>query len=230
MVEHGEAQRIAAIKKQELHRLALLKQRDHVEEIKLKLGIAELEKKVADEKSAGAAVEEQRAKAIREEKQINAVSEKAKIKAEMARIEEEEHKKLEALKAKLHRVNSPDEEQSEDKAAPAQLRSDQEPAHSDDKQAADAGSSSGKLKSARESNLAACTTDNCDLDKEDHKWLAHRKSVDYYAELARTGHGEAKQRAIRRMKELEHQITHDFHHLTAFADAQEHALPPAPKS
>lgn len=59
---------------------------------------------------------------------------------------------------------------------------------------------------------------------------ACRKTVDYYAKIAETGHGAAKREAIRRMKALEHQITHDFHHVTAFADTQEHALPPAPHS
>jgi hypothetical protein len=98
MVKHGESRQISliekhlkSIQKQEVHRLAMLKRRDHIEELKLKLGIEELEKKVALAK-------------VQEPEPPQPVSEKAKIKAEMARVEEEEHAKLAALRSKLNKV------------------------------------------------------------------------------------------------------------------------------
>lgn len=216
MVKHGEARQIAliekhlqSIQKQEVHRLAMLKRRDHIEELKLKLGIEELEKKVALEKD--------------EEPQApQPMSEKAKIKAEMARVEAEEHERLAALRAKLDKVQGHPPHQA--KAPPANGAEEK----------ATAAPELGAGKAARETGLAAkppaCTTDDCDLGKEDDKWLAHKKSVDHYARLAETGHGAAKAEALRRMRALERQITHDFHHVTAFAVTQEHALPPSPSS
>ena len=97
LIEQGEAHRIAMIKKQELHKLAMLKRKDHIEELKLNLGIQEIEKKLNTEKSQGHQQQPQ---------QSEVASEKAKIKAEMARIEEEEHEKLAGLKAKLEKVQT----------------------------------------------------------------------------------------------------------------------------
>jgi len=231
LIEQGEAKRIDAIQKQELHKLAMLKRKDHVEELKLKLGIEELKRKMTLEQSEHTSAENVQ-KSDTLQLKSGMVSEKAKIKAEMARIEEEEHEKLAALKVKLGKMqgssdssdsNGQDSDDdkvksgNEDKAHPTKLSAGGEHA-------------SSAHKPARESKLAACTEDNCDLDKEDSKWLAHKKTVDFYAQIAETGHGAAKREAIRRMKALEHQITHDFHHVTAFADTQEHALPPAPHS
>jgi hypothetical protein len=163
MVKHGEARQIALIEKhlqslqkQEVHRLAMLKRRDHIEELKLKLGIEELAKKVALEKAQEPATPQP-------------MSEKAKIKAEMARVEEEEHERLAALRAKLDKVQGhPHGHPHQAKAPPAKDAEDK----------AAVAPELGAGKAARETTLAAkapaCTNDDCDLGKEDDKWLAHK--------------------------------------------------------
>jgi hypothetical protein len=161
MVKHGEARQISliekhlqSIQKQEVHRLAMLKRRDHIEELKLKLGIEELEKKVSIEK-------------VQDPQTPQPISEKAKIKAEMARVEEEEHERLAALRAKLNKVQG---HPHQAKASPAK--------DAQEEKAAAAAPVLAAGKAARESALAAkapaCTTDDCDLGKEDSKWLAHK--------------------------------------------------------
>ena len=171
LVQQGEARQVAAIKKQELHKLAMLKRKDHIEELKLKLGIEELRKKMASEKTQ------------QNPQKSEAISEKAKIKAEMARIEEEEHEKLAALKAKLDHVQAKVHVGASHSTADAKREDDTEQKDDEDKAVPSELSSSGAqssaansaVKPARESKLAACTTQDCDLDKEDSKWLAHRQ-------------------------------------------------------
>eukprot|EP00961_Rhodomonas_salina_P261968 3540648-Rhodomonas_salina.1 len=64
------------------------------------------------------------------------------------------------------------------------------------------------------------------MGHEDQKWLAHKKSVDEYAEAAVNGNGKAKAQALAHMRELQKQIENDYKHVTGFAVTQEHALPP----
>ena len=169
-LQQDEAENVAAIKKQEVHALAQLKAKDHIKEMQLQMGIEQLER-MAVRPSAAAATPAQ--------------SEKAKIKAEMAKIEAEEHHKLAALKNKLSKVGadsdagSESESDSAAQAATARLAAVVPESKARQTQLSQLdprkARSAGKAAAAKTPAVkGACTDNNCDLDHEDKKWLAHR--------------------------------------------------------
>mmetsp|Transcript_1690 Transcript_1690/g.4631 ORF Transcript_1690/g.4631 Transcript_1690/m.4631 type:complete len:350 (+) Transcript_1690:32-1081(+) len=91
MVQDGEKKQEDAIKKQELHKLALLRRKDHAEEASLEKSIKQLEARVSHKKP----------RASDPDSTKSLLREKAKLKAEMAQLEEEEHEKLKDLQSKL---------------------------------------------------------------------------------------------------------------------------------
>jgi len=205
------------IKKQELHKLAALKQRDSAKEAALQGQIKALKA---------------------EESNTQLTNEKAKLKAQMAQIEEEEHEKLAKLQSKMAHLAP------QQAAAPAQAA---KPAVAPAPEAHRAHAVFAKKavtvhhaeeaasNKARETQLTwgdgekknrICTDDTCDTQKEDSKWLAHKSSVDKFAQVAMQGSGKAKAKALAHMRELQKQIEADYKHVTGFAVTQEHALPP----
>ena len=98
------------------------------------------------------------------------------------------------------------------------------------------GATAVKAVKAPKSSLAVkkdsrsdCTTTKCDLSVEDKQWNVIGGKVDDYAKEAERAHGKAKREALAHMQYLQKQIERDYKHVTGFAVAQEHALPPAPK-
>eukprot|EP00286_Rhodomonas_abbreviata_P009432 CAMPEP_0181326994 /NCGR_PEP_ID=MMETSP1101-20121128/21831_1 /TAXON_ID=46948 /ORGANISM="Rhodomonas abbreviata, Strain Caron Lab Isolate" /LENGTH=434 /DNA_ID=CAMNT_0023435557 /DNA_START=26 /DNA_END=1330 /DNA_ORIENTATION=+ len=218
----------AAIKKAELHKLALLKARDGKEAAKLEKQIKAMESGVHHQKLT---------------------NEKAALKAEMAQIEDEENEKLKALKgkmAKLDDIKKPNSAAAEPAVAakpaadhPKATRSHavvhKEPVKVHQTAESAAKPALSAKPKARETQLSwgdekkkkkACSDNNCDEKAEDSKWLASHDAVDKFAEEAQSGGGKAKAMALAHMKELQEQIDNDYKHVTGFAVTQEHALPP----
>ena len=92
---------------------------------------------------------------------------------------------------------------------------------------ATAGAATSALKDAK-AVTSECTTTKCDLEEEDRQWGKIGGKVDDYAREASHAHGKAKAAALAHMQYLQEQIEKDYKHVTGFATAQEHALPPAP--
>jgi hypothetical protein len=224
------------VNKEEVHRLAKIKKAAAKQE-------DDMRKQISD---------------FKHEKAAEQLSEKKSIRAEMAKIKEEEHAKLEALKKKMTVIAKggvvgvvgadrapaakPDAQPAAQKATakarghkvvqkPAvKVQKDASPAKADGGtsavKAVKAQSNSLKMKKARSSG---CTTSNCDLALEDKQWSVIGGKVGDYAREAESAHGKAKREALAHMEYLRKQIEKDYKHVTGFAVAQEHALPPAPK-
>jgi len=244
VVENSERRKLEAIRteeqkvnKEEVHRLAAIKKADSKRETQIKKDI----------------------KALKAEKVSEQLSEKRSIKAEMAKIEDEEQEKLASLKKKMTVIAkggvvedakpvakdakpAAKTQVAAAKTAATKARGHkvvQKPAvkvhvdaavRGEDKKAAKAvkGASSLKAKTAAKTKTD-CTTTKCDLAEEDEKWGAIGGKVDDYAREAARSHGSAKKAALAHMQYLQEQIEKDYTHVTGFAVAQEHALPPAPK-
>merc|ERR1712216_140401 len=184
---------------------------------------------------------------LKKENSSEQLSEKRKIKAEMAKIEDEEHEKLIALKEKMKevaagKINKDDSTPAASKSSKAATaktetarghKTVQKPAvkvHLDSA-AGDEKSDTAKeaLAKAVAKTSALCTTTKCDLAEEDKQWSKIGGSVGQIAKEAESAHGKARKDALAHMKFLQEQIAQDYKHVTAFAVAQERALPPAPK-
>ena len=232
VIETAEEQKLEAIRKEEqkindeeVSKLASVKKEDDVRV-----------KKIEDE-----------IQVLKKEKSSEQLSEKRKIKAEMAKIEDEEHEKLIALKEKMKevaagKINKDDSTPAASKSSKAATaktetarghKTVQKPAvkvHLDSA-AGDEKSDTAKeaLAKAVAKTSALCTTTKCDLAEEDKQWSQIGGSVGQIAKEAESAHGKARKDALAHMKFLQEQIAQDYKHVTAFAVAQEHALPPAPK-
>ena len=256
VVEVAELAQLQAIReeeervhKDEVHKLAQLKKNSLTEEKRLVQEIM----KMKELKSKKLAQERREAR-----KDAEHLSMKLSIKAEMAKIEDEEHEKLAALKKKMEALDkSADtkEEHTEEHKVVAVLSkgaSEQtaKEAEKDMKAAAVAskGTSSLSTKTVRAHKVAqkpavqlhsssgdkvdkvlkGCTTAKCDLAVEDKQWMSIGGKVDQYAKEAQSDDGDARKQALAHMKYLQDVIEKDYKHVTDFAVAQEHALPPAP--
>merc|ERR1712216_401230 len=232
VIETAEEQKLEAIRKEEqkindeeVSKLASVKKEDDVRV-----------KKIEDE-----------IQVLKKEKSSEQLSEKRKIKAEMAKIEDEEHEKLIALKEKMKevaagKINKDDSTPAASKSSKAATaktetarghKTVQKPAvkvHLDSA-AGDEKSDTAKeaLAKAVAKTSALCTTTKCDLAEEDKQWSKIGGSVGQIAKEAESAHGKARKDALAHMKFLQEQIAQDYKHVTAFAVAQERALPPAPK-
>jgi hypothetical protein len=241
VIENSEREKLTAIRdeeirvnKEEVHKLAKIKTAGAKHE---KAIVAEIEK-------------------LQKEKAAEQVNEKRAIKAEMAKIEDETHEKLQKLMAKMQVIKSggvlkvAPEAKEETKAATAKAVSSEGAAHAVAKArghtvvqkpevkvhaAATAGGKTtaaavtSTLKVAPTARRSGCTTTKCDLTEEDKQWGKIGDKVDDYAREAAHAHGKAKAAALAHMQYLQEQIENDYKHVTGFAVAQEHALPPAPK-
>jgi len=204
---------------------------------------------------------------FKQAKAAEQLSERKSIRAEMAKIKDEERAKLDALKkkmtviakggvveagsapaaklvaAKADAAVKPSASVADSAAATTarghtvvqkaavQVQSDAEKADAEGAatavKAVKAAKSSLAVK--KDSKRAACTTTKCDLAVEDKQWNVIGGKVDDYAKEAERAHGKAKREALAHMEYLQKQIERDYKHVTGFAVAQEHALPPAPK-
>ena len=241
VIENSEREKLTAIRdeeirvnKEEVHKLA-----------KIKTAGAKHEKAIVTE------IEK-----LRKEKAAEQLNEKRAIKAEMAKIEDEEHEKLQKLIAKMQVIKSggvlkvAPEAKEEIKAMTAKAVSSKGATHAEAKArghtvvqkpevkvhaAAAAGGKTtaaavtSTLKVAPSARRSGCTTTKCDLTEEDKQWGKIGDKVDDYAREAAHAHGKAKAAALAHMQYLQEQIENDYKHVTGFAVAQEHALPPAPK-
>jgi len=241
VIENSEREKLTAIRdeeirvnKEEVHKLA-----------KIKTANAKHEKSIMTE------IEK-----LQKEKAAEQVNEKRAIKAEMAKIEDEEHEKLQKLMAKMQVIKSggvlkaAPEAKEETKATTAKAVSSKRATDAVAKarghtvvQKAEvkvhaAAAAGGKttaaavtstLKVAPTARKSGCTTTKCDLTEEDKQWGKIGDKVDDYAREAAHAHGKAKAAALAHMQYLQEQIENDYKHVTGFAVAQEHALPPAPK-
>ena len=182
--------------------------------------------------------------ALKKEKATEQLSEKRAIKAQMARIEDEERDKLEELKKKMYIIakggvlkNAKTASKSEvaaTKPSGTNARGHRVVQKPVVKMHATGGSTKSAeiVKSSLKSTsdvASGCTTAKCDLKEEDDQWDEIGGKVDDYARKAAHAHGKAKADALAHMKFLQEQIEKDYKHVTGFAVAQEHALPPAPK-
>ena len=241
VIENSEREKLTAIRdeeirvnKEEVHKLAKIKTAGAKHE---KAIVAEIEK-------------------LQKEKAAEQVNEKRAIKAEMAKIEDEAHEKLQNLMAKMQVIKSggvlkvAPKAKEETKAETAKAVSSEGATHSVAKArghtvvqkpevkvhaAAAAGGKTtaaavtSTLKVAPTARRSGCTTTKCDLTEEDKQWGKIGDKVDDYAREAAHAHGKAKAAALAHMQYLQEQIENDSKHVTGFAVAQEHALPPAPK-
>jgi hypothetical protein len=256
VVEVAELAQLQAIReeeervhKDEVHKLAQLKKNSLTEEKRLVQEIM----KMKELKSQKIAEERREAR-----KDAEHLSMKLSIKAEMAKIEDEEHEKLAALKKKMEALDKSADTKEEHKeehkvvavlSKGASVQTAKE-AEKDMKVAAVAskGTSSLSTKTVRAHKVAqkpavklhssngdqvdkvlkGCTTAKCDLAVEDKQWKAIGGKVDQYAKEAQSDDGDARKQALAHMKYLQDVIEKDYKHVTDFAVAQEHALPPAP--
>lgn len=242
VVENSEKQKLEAIRKEEehvnkeeVHRLAKIKKSSLKQQEKIEKQITTL----------------------KAEKAAEQLSEKKMIKAQMAKIEDEEREKLADLTKKMTliakgqvlqdvapkaaKAAKPEaDEHAATKArghtvvqkAAVKVQTDSDAAATGDKKTAKAatGTKSLKLKAVvLKKSKAICTSTKCDLAEEDKQWGEIGGKVDDYAKEAAQAHGKAKQAALAHMQYLQAQIEKDYKHVTGFAVAQEHALPPAPK-
>jgi hypothetical protein len=228
-VEKGQESADDAVRKDELHKLASIK------------AIADKTRTFLD-------------KDIKQLQGQEIHSEKAHLKAEMAKIEEQEEAKLAAIKKKMAGLPSQfatklstttkaapasgaeksHEKQAHSAAATTAAASASKPAQEAKATATSTATAKDQQKSAKKGGDSdtACNEHNCDVRQEDAKWLADKHSVDKFAKLAyESTHltGKARQQALAHMKALEESIKSDFQHVTSFAHAQEKALPPPPK-
>ena len=221
VIETAEEKKLEAIRKEEEHvnheevrKLAQVKKDDEAHERKIELEI----------------------QALKKSKQASAVNEKRKIKAEMAAIEDEEHEKLAALQKKMSDVKKGKIVDSDRTPAAKPVEKSKVRDHATVQKAAvkvvhadSAGTDQKTALASPKKNKALCTTTKCDLAEEDKQWSRIGSNVGAIAKEAERAHGKARQAALAHMKYLQEQIAKDYKHVTAFAVAQEHALPPAPK-
>jgi hypothetical protein len=155
-------------------------------------------------------------------------SEKAQLKAEMAKIEEQDKSKLSAIQQKI--AGLPSQFAAVSSQAKGAAASGDAQVHEQQAHVASAGGA--EADHAQKSAKAVCNDNDCDVNKEDAKWLSHKDSVNEFAKLAyESTHssGKVREEALAKMKSLEQSIKSDFKHVTSFAHAQEKDLAPPPK-
>jgi len=244
VVENSEKRKLEAIRKEEqkvnkeeVHRLAGIKKADSKREEQVKKEIKALKvEKVSEQLSEKSAIKAEMVKIEGEEQEkLAALKKKMTVIAKGGVVEDSKPTTTQAvaakpIDAKLAAVKAADTA----KAAHTKARGHkvvQKPAvrvHMNGvvgggKSAAKAVTGASLLKAKTD-----CTTTKCDLAEEDKKWGVIGGDVGDYAREASLAHGRAKTAALAHMQYLQEQIEKDYTHVTGFAVAQEHALPPAP--
>jgi hypothetical protein len=215
-VEQGQESADEAVRKEEVHKLASIK------------AIADKTRTFLD-------------KDIKHLEGAEIQSEKAQLKAKMAEIEEQDKSKLAAIQHEIAGLPSQFTTASSSQAKGAAALGNGQ-AHEQQMHAATGSAAAGsgakttavaeKAQESAKGGHSGCNENDCDVNKEDAKWLSHKESVNEFAKLAyESTHtsGKVRQAALAKMKSLEQSIKADFKHVTSFAHAQEHDLAPPPK-